>query len=111
MRQTRESGIFIVCSLSIRCASLLLIDTLVVAKSKKERRQAAKRLRKLVASNPAQLAPKIPLVERSIDLPSNPQHSIQGAIEASEARQELTRALRAKRRASIKEKNFLKGMR
>lgn len=83
----------------------------VIAKSKKERRQAAKRLRKLAASNPEQLAPKVPLVERSIDLPSNPEHSIQGAMEALDARQELTRALRAKRRAGIKQKNFLKGMR
>lgn len=68
-------------------------------------------MRKLAASNPEQLVPKVPLIEQSIDLPSNPMHSVEGAMEASEARQDLTRALRAKRRASIKEKNYLKGMR
>ncbi|KAI9781923.1 MAG: hypothetical protein M1816_002146 [Peltula sp. TS41687] len=81
------------------------------SKSKKERQQAARRLRKVAESNPEQLAPTVPLIEQTIDLPSNSEHSMEGAMEALGARQELTRALRAKRRAGIKEKNFLKGMR
>lgn len=51
------------------------------------------------------------MFEQSVDLPANPEHTVQGALEALEARESLTRALRAKRRAAIKENNFLKGMR
>ena len=87
-------------------------DALIsIAKSKKQRRLAAKRLRKEAAANPQGRAPKVPLVEQSIDLPANPQNSLAGALEAVQAREGLTRALRVQRRGGIKEKNFLKGMR
>ena len=55
--------------------------------------------------NPELLTPKVPIYEQSIDLPSeSPQ-------ESKAAREELTKAMRAKRRAGIKEKNFLVSMR
>jgi len=80
-----------------------------VAKSKKQRQRAAKALRKQALQNPESLAPKIPLYEQSIDLPSG-DGTLQGAIEAGEARQGLTKAMRDKRRSKIKEANFLKAM-
>lgn len=79
------------------------------AKSKKQRRLAAKRLRKEQAMNPELLTPKIPLYEQTIDLPAG-NGSLDGAVEAAGARGELTKAMRDKRRASIKEANFLKAM-
>jgi large subunit ribosomal protein L54 len=42
--------------------------------------------------------------EQTIDLPTG------DSVEASEARYGLTKAMRGKRRADIKEKNFLKAM-
>jgi len=51
----------------------------------------------------------VPVYEQSIDLPSG-DGTLQGAREAGEARQELTKAMRDKRRSKIKEDNFLKGM-
>lgn len=56
------------------------------------------------------LQPKVPLYEQSVDLPAG-DGTIQGAVEAGESRQELTKAMREKRRAKIKEDNFLKAMR
>jgi len=56
------------------------------------------------------MQPKIPIYEQSIDLPAG-DGSVRGAIEAGEARQDLTKAMRDKRRAKIKEDNFLKAMR
>lgn len=79
------------------------------AKSKKQRRLAAKRLRKEQAMNPELLTPKIPLTEQTIDLPTG-DGSLEGAVAAAGARGELTKALRDKRRAGIKEANFLKAM-
>ncbi|KAL6712105.1 hypothetical protein ACN47E_003148 [Coniothyrium glycines] len=79
------------------------------SKSKKQRRLAAKRLRKEQALNPGMLEPKIPLYEQTIDLPAG-DGSLQGAARAADARNELTKAMRNKRRASIKEGNFLKAM-
>ncbi|KAF2626900.1 hypothetical protein BU25DRAFT_431906 [Macroventuria anomochaeta] len=79
------------------------------SKSKKQRRLAAKRLRKEQAMNPELLTPKIPLYEQTIDLPAG-NGSLEGAMEAAGAREELTKAMRDKRRASIKEANFLKAM-
>ncbi|KAI9884355.1 MAG: hypothetical protein M1823_003851 [Watsoniomyces obsoletus] len=52
----------------------------------------------------------VPLAEQTVDLPSNPQQDLEGAIQATIARDELTKALRVKRRGNIKEANFLKGM-
>jgi large subunit ribosomal protein L54 len=79
------------------------------SKSKKQRRLAAKRLRKEQAMNPELLAPKVPLYEQTIDLPAG-DGSLEGAVQAAGARGELTKAMRDKRRANIKEANFLKAM-
>jgi large subunit ribosomal protein L54 len=54
--------------------------------------------------------PQVPLDQQSIDLPSNPQNSVDGALQAVAARDELTHAMRVRRRGSIKESNFLQGM-
>jgi large subunit ribosomal protein L54 len=59
--------------------------------------------------NPGLLAPKIPLYEQTLDLPAA-DGSLQSAVHAADARDELTKAMRNKRRAGIKEKNFLKAM-
>lgn len=80
-----------------------------VAKSKKQRRIAAKALRKQQLLNPESLVPKVPLYEQTIDLPSG-DGSLNAAKEAGQARQELTKAMREKRRSKIKEANFLKEM-
>lgn len=56
------------------------------------------------------LQPKVPLYEQSIDLPHG-DGTLSSATEAAQARRDLTKAMRAKRRAKIKEDNFLKGMR
>ncbi|CAD0090896.1 unnamed protein product [Aureobasidium vineae] len=77
--------------------------------SKKQRRVAAKALRKQQLLNPEALAPKIPLHEQTIDLPAG-DGSLQGAIDAMEARDALTKSMRKNRRAKIKEANFLKAM-
>ncbi|KAF1932123.1 uncharacterized protein M421DRAFT_416850 [Didymella exigua CBS 183.55] len=79
------------------------------SKSKKQRRLAAKRLRKEQALNPELLAPKIPLYEQTIDLPRG-DGSVAGAAAAARARAELNGAMRHRRRAGIKEANFLKTM-
>lgn len=55
------------------------------------------------------LIPKVPLYEQTIDLPAG-DGTLAGAVQAQEARDELTKAMRNKRRASIKEANFLKAM-
>ena len=81
-----------------------------LAKSKKQRRIAAKRLRKEQLANPELLVPKVPIYEQTIDLPAG-DGTLQGAVKAASARDELTQALRDKRRAGIKEANFLKTMR
>lgn len=59
--------------------------------------------------NPGMLEPKIPLYEQTLDLPAG-DGSVEGAVRAMEARGNLTKAMRDKRRADIKEKNFLKAM-
>lgn len=59
--------------------------------------------------NPELLTPKIPIYEQTIDLPAG-NGSLEGAIEAAAARDGLTKAMRDKRRAGIKEGNFLKAM-
>lgn len=77
------------------------------SKSKKQRRLAAKRLRKEQMLNPP--VPKIPLYEQTIDLPAG-DGSLDGNVQAAGARGELTKAMRTKRRGAIKEANFLKAM-
>lgn len=85
------------------------------SKSKKLRRKAAKRQRKLEAARLASgdlssLEPKIPLTQQSIDLPANEEGTIRGALDAGDKREELREAMRRERRNKIKENNFLKGM-
>lgn len=81
---------------------------LSVASSKTRRRRAEKERRKKGLSD-EDLVPKVPLQEQSIDLASG-DGTLQGALEAEAARGNLTKAMREKRRASIKEANFLKAM-
>ncbi|KAI5861871.1 putative NADH-ubiquinone oxidoreductase 12 kDa subunit, mitochondrial [Durotheca rogersii] len=85
------------------------------SKSKKQRRLAAKKQRieeaRLMASgNLDALAPKIPLHHQSINLPANEEGTVEGAISAAAAREDLRRAMRKDRRAKIKESNYLKSM-
>ncbi|KAI9744575.1 MAG: hypothetical protein M1818_002104 [Claussenomyces sp. TS43310] len=91
-----------------------LIGHTSIAKSKKQRRIAAKRQRKLEAQLLATegadaLAPKVPMQRQTIDLPRNEEGSISGALDAVTKREELRKAMRGERRAKIKESNFLKG--
>ena len=84
-----------------------------IAKSKKLRRKAAKRQRKLEARLEAigqAPAPKIPITRQTIDLPSNEEGNAEGALEAERVREGLRGAMRQERRKGIKEANFLKGM-
>lgn len=81
----------------------------IAAKSKKQRRLAAKAVRKQQLLNPDALAPKIPLHEQTTDLPAG-DGTLEGAIDAAGARDSLTKSLRKNRRSKIKEANFLKAM-
>jgi len=60
--------------------------------------------------NPEAQMPRVPIYEQSIDLPSG-DGTAQGAIEAAKARNDLTKAMRERRRSAIKENNFLRTMR
>lgn len=85
------------------------------AKSKKQRRLAAKRQRaleaKLLASGDiSALAPKVPLQQQTINLPVSPNSTPQEAFVAAEKREELRKAMRKERKAKIKEANYLKSM-
>ena len=55
------------------------------------------------------LTPKVPIYEQSIDLPAG-DGTVQGAVNAVKAREDLRKAMRVKRRTTIKEGNFLKSM-
>jgi large subunit ribosomal protein L54 len=55
------------------------------------------------------LTPKVPTYEQSIDLPAG-DGTVQGAVDAVKAREDLRKAMRVKRRTTIKEGNFLKSM-
>jgi large subunit ribosomal protein L54 len=59
--------------------------------------------------NPEMMVPKIPVYEQTVDLPSG-DGSLAGAVEAQGKREELTKAMREKRRKDIKERNFLTAM-
>jgi large subunit ribosomal protein L54 len=59
--------------------------------------------------DPEALAPKVPLYAQTIDLPAG-DGTVKGAVEAGQARGEVTKAMREKRRGNIKEANFLKAM-
>lgn len=85
------------------------------AKSKKQRRIAAKRQRALEAQvlatgNLEALAPKIPIQQQSINLPGSPDGSIEDALNAVDKREDLRKAMRKERKAKIKEANYLKSM-
>lgn len=95
-----------------------LTNFFATAKSAKQRRIAARVARRSAStSTPESQAPPVPLHEQSIDLPSAPQNrfgrdvDVQAGVRAQEAREELTASMREKRRKSIKEANFLRGMR
>ena len=101
--------------LSIKDSVLLIATT---AKSKKQRRIAAKAERKALKADPSRgnAGPKIPLDQQSIDLPAatpNAQDTSEseGQKTAREAREGLTEVMRKSRRKRIKEGNFLKSMR
>ncbi|KAK5105809.1 hypothetical protein LTR62_002132 [Meristemomyces frigidus] len=79
------------------------------AKSKKQRQRAAKALRKQQALHPESLAPKVPLYEQTTDLPAG-DGTVEGAMAAGEAREELNSSMRGMRRRKIKEDNFLRSM-
>ncbi len=86
------------------------------AKSKKQRRLAAKRqraleLRLIAEGNIEALAPKIPLQQQTVNLAANEEGTTEGAVAATSAREELRRAMRRERKAKIKESNYLKSMR
>lgn len=86
-----------------------------LAKSKKQRRIAAKRQRLLEArllaeGNLEALAPKIPLQQQSINMPANEEGTPEGALAAVAAREHLRQAMRKERKAKIKESNYLKSM-
>ncbi|KAF2151381.1 hypothetical protein K461DRAFT_295436 [Myriangium duriaei CBS 260.36] len=85
------------------------------AKSAKQRRKAAKALRKREALLAAQkFEPPVPIEQQSIDLPTGKAvkgvDPVRASIDAGMVRTDVTRALRKKRRADIKEANFLKGV-
>ncbi|KXL45486.1 hypothetical protein M433DRAFT_709 [Acidomyces richmondensis BFW] len=76
------------------------------SKSKKQRRKAAKALRKQALLDPESLAPRVPVDHQTCDLPAG-DGTAAGAIEAARARREVTHAMRERRRKKIKEDNFL----
>ncbi|MCJ1254411.1 hypothetical protein MMC24_002226 [Lignoscripta atroalba] len=79
------------------------------SKSKKTRRIAVRQARRAANSGTEALAPKVPLEHQSIDLPAG-DGSVQGALKAGRAREEVRDAMRKGRRKGIKEANFLKAM-
>lgn len=87
----------------------------IVAKSKKQRRLAAKRQRTLesqllAAGDLEALAPKIPLQHQSINLPGSTEGTVEDNLVALQKREELRKAMRKERKAKIKEANYLKSM-
>jgi large subunit ribosomal protein L54 len=64
----------------------------------------------LESGNYDALIPKVPITQQSIDLPSNEQGTLDGAMEAADTREEIRKALRKQRRAAIKQNNYLKSM-
>lgn len=86
-----------------------------LAKSKKQRKLAAKRQKALEAKllaegNLEALAPKVPLQQQSVNLPGEQNGSVLDNLAAAEKREELRKAMRKERRAKIKESNYLKSM-
>lgn len=83
----------------------LLTFCLRAAKSKKQRRKAAKALRRQQLLGQDQ-EEQIPLFEQSVDLAGGENDTGR----AQEAREELTGSMRKERRRKIKEDNFLRAM-
>lgn len=86
-----------------------------IAKSKKQRKLAAKRQKALEAKllaegNLEALAPKVPLQQQSVNLPGEQNGTVMDNLVALEKREELRKAMRKERRAKIKESNYLKSM-
>lgn len=87
----------------------------LLAKSKKQRRLAAKRQKAaeaemLASGNLEALQPKIPLQQQSINIQGKEDGNVADNIAAADKRQELRLAMRKERRAKIKESNYLKSM-
>ena len=85
------------------------------AKSKKQRKLAAKRQKQLEAKILATgdleaLAPKIPLQQQSVNLPGSTDGQLTDSLYAASKRDELRKAMRRERKAKIKEGNYLKSM-
>ncbi|RKF62653.1 putative ribosomal protein subunit l37 [Erysiphe neolycopersici] len=83
------------------------------SKSKKLRRKAAKKQRKLEALKETSgnfQEVKVSLTQQSIDLPSNEEGTLAGATNAEEARKELRVAMRNERKKKIKENNYLRSV-
>lgn len=87
-----------------------IISSRQIAKSKKQRRVAAKKARKAALLNPASLHPTIPVQHQTIDLPHGDGSGGPADENAQVARETLTAEMRIARRKGIKEGNFLKGM-
>ena len=79
------------------------------AKSKAKRRIAAKAAARAAKTNSVVTVRKVPLEHQSIDLPGG-DGSLEGAMAAARAREEVKEAMRTGRRKGIKEGNFLKTM-
>lgn len=95
------------------CNPILTSDPL--AKSKKQRRLAAKRQKAaeaelLASGNLEALEPKIPLQQQSINIQGEADGTLTDNIAAADKRQELKLAMRKERKAKIKEANYLKSM-
>lgn len=84
------------------------VDADLFSKSKNKRAKAKRAMKNRAAQE--EVFEKVPLYEQTIDLPSG-DGTEAGALEAVRARQDLTKAMREKRRSTIKEANFLRTMR
>lgn len=69
---------------------------------------AARALRKKALSEPE--APRVPIHEQSSELPFGADGTLTSRKEAFAARAALTKSLRQRRRATIKETNYVKSM-
>ncbi|KAI9719550.1 MAG: hypothetical protein M1828_006179 [Chrysothrix sp. TS-e1954] len=86
------------------------VDPRIYSKSEKSRRKANKRMRESAKRHEGMGEEKVPMYAQSVDLPAG-EGSEEAVLAAQEARMELTKSLRQKRRSEIKESNFLKAMR
>ena len=77
----------------------------------KKKAKGSKSSRRKTSAEAESMEPSVPLEQQTVDLASNGRGNIEGALEAVDARDVLTKAMRVKRRAIIKESNFLEGMR